>query len=132
MHHRKTHRKLARSPSHRRALFANMANALIEHGRIQTTDSKAKELKRYAEKLVTLGKKGTLAARRQALAVLRSEAAVAELFGSIAPRFMSRPGGYTRVLKIGHRHGDNAPVSMIEFVDRGEDVADASSSDSAE
>jgi large subunit ribosomal protein L17 len=109
---------LGRSTAHRKALFKNLAIALIEHERIETTDAKAKDLKRYADQLITLGKKGTQAARRLADAQLRSEPAVARLFGDLAERYKARPGGYTRVLKMGPRVGDNAPMSLIEFVDR--------------
>lgn len=111
-------RRLGRSTAHRAALFKNLAIALIEHDQIETTDAKAKDLKRYADKLVTLGKKGTQAARRLAHAQLRSEPAVARLFGEIAERSKARPGGYTRVLKLGPRVGDNAPMSVIQFVDK--------------
>lgn len=113
-------RKLGRSTAHRAALFKNLAIALIEHERIETTDAKAKDLKRYADKLITLGKKGTQAARRLAYAQLRSEPAVERLFTDLAERYKARPGGYTRVLKTGPRVGDNAPMSLIEFVDRPE------------
>lgn len=116
MRHRNAGRKLSRNGSHRKALFSNLANALIEHGRIRTTDAKAKELRRFAERLVTLGKKQTLAARRRAHASLRSEDNVRKLFGELAERFKDRHGGYTRIMKIGHRHGDAAPMSLIEFV----------------
>ncbi|MCK6545140.1 50S ribosomal protein L17 [Myxococcota bacterium] len=116
MRHRNAGRKLSRSGSHRAALFSNLANALIEHGRIKTTDAKAKELRRFAERLVTLGKKNTLHARRLAYSRLRSEDAVQKLFGELAERFKDRHGGYTRIMKIGNRHGDNAPMSFIEFL----------------
>ncbi len=117
MRHRHAFRKFGRTPAHRKAMFANLANALIEHGRIRTTDAKAKALRRVTEKLVTLGKKGTLGARRQAYASLGSDLAVGQLFGDLAERFKDRPGGYTRVLKLGPRPGDDAPMSIIEFVD---------------
>ncbi len=129
MRHRKSGRKLNRTPSHRRALFANMANALLEHERITTTDAKARELRRYAEKLVTLGKKGTEAARRNAYARLRSKAAVEALFGPIAERYKDRHGGYTRIMKLGPRRGDNAPMAIIEFVDRPAVVATEEAAD---
>jgi len=93
-----------------------MVTSLIEHGRITTTDIKAKELKRLGDKMVTLGKRGDLHARRQALAVVRDRDAVKKLFEEISPRFTTRPGGYTRVIKVGFRHGDNAPLSLVEFV----------------
>lgn len=116
MRHRNSGRKLSRCGSHRAALFSNLANALIEHGRIKTTDAKAKELRRVAERLVTLGKRNTLHSRRQALSVLRNDAHVAKLFGELRERFHDRHGGYTRIMKIGHRHGDAAPMSFIEFI----------------
>jgi large subunit ribosomal protein L17 len=116
MRHRNAGRKLSRCGSHRAALFSNLANALIEHGRIKTTDAKAKELRRFAERLVTLGKKNTLHARRQAFSILRNEDHVQKLFGEIRERFADRHGGYTRIMKVGWRHGDAAPLSLIEFV----------------
>ncbi len=116
MRHRKTGRKLGRNTSHRRALLRNMVTSLFEHGRIQTTDAKAKEVRRVAEKLITLGRRGNLHARRQALAYVRSKDVVAKLFEEIAPRFASRPGGYTRIVKAGIRRGDNAPMSVLELV----------------
>lgn len=116
MRHRNHGRKLSRNTSHRAALFSNMANSLIEHGRIKTTDAKAKEIRRYVERLITLGKKQTLASRRLAFGQLRSEATVAKLFGEYAERFKDRHGGYTRIMKVGNRHGDNAPMSLIEFI----------------
>jgi len=118
MKHGLKQRKLNRTSSHRRALFANMANALIKHEQIITTVPKAKELRPYVEKLITLGKKGGLANRRAAIALLRDEAMVAKIFSVLAPRYESRPGGYTRVLKAGFRYGDAAPIAVIEFVDR--------------
>jgi large subunit ribosomal protein L17 len=131
MRHRNAFRKLNRTASHRRALFNNLAMALIEHGRIQTTDPKAKSLRGVVERLVTLGKKGTLTAKRQVYAQLggagkhprdglgphRVQRTVEVLFGDLAARFKDRPGGYTRVVKLGNRHGDAAPMSIIEFVD---------------
>jgi large subunit ribosomal protein L17 len=116
MRHRNHGRKFNRSTAHREALFTNMAISLIEHGRIKTTDEKAKELRRYVERMVTLGKKQSLAARRQAFSKLRSEAAVAKLFGELAERFKDRHGGYTRIMKVGFRHGDAASLSFIEFI----------------
>lgn len=117
MRHRKTGRKLNRTSSHRKAMFANMANSLLEHERITTTDAKARELRRVTEKLITLGKKGTLAARRNAYARLRDAGSVDTLFGRLAERYKDRHGGYTRVLKLGPRRGDNAPMAIIELVD---------------
>lgn len=132
MRHRNHGRKLNRPLSHRSALFSNMANSLLEHGRIKTTDAKAKELRRYVERLLTIGKRGQerarqekddakksaalVAARRRAHAELRSEDGVQRLF-SAAERFKDRHGGYTRIMKIGNRHGDAAPMSFIELVD---------------
>jgi len=111
-------RKLNRTSQHRRALFANMANALIKHEQIKTTLPKAKELRPVVEKLITLGKRGDLHARRQAFAVLRDNNMVGKLFDTLAGRYADRPGGYTRVLKAGHRFGDAAPMAVIELVDR--------------
>lgn len=116
MRHRNHGRKFQRSTAHRAALFQNLAIALFENGRIKTTDMKAKELRRYAERLITLGKKQTIAARRLAFGQLRHEAAVAKLFGELAERFKDRHGGYTRIMKVGHRHGDAAPMSLIELI----------------
>ena len=118
MRHRNAHRKLNRTHEHRRAMFANMAAALIKHEQIVTTLPKAKELRPIVEKLVTLGKKGGLAARRQAISELRDVAMVKKLFDVIGPRYKDRKGGYTRVLKAGFRYGDNAAQAVIEFVDR--------------
>jgi large subunit ribosomal protein L17 len=121
MRHAKAHRKLNRTAEHRRAMFANMAAALIKHEQIVTTLPKAKDLRPIVEKLVTLGKRGDLHARRQAIAEIRDVAMVKKLFEVIGPRYKERNGGYTRVLKAGFRYGDSAPVGVIEFVDR--DVA---------
>ncbi|NVO13708.1 MAG: 50S ribosomal protein L17 [Rhodoplanes sp.] len=118
MRHGSAHRKLNRTSEHRRAMFANMAQALIKHEQIVTTLPKAKDLRPIVEKLVTLGKRGDLHARRQAIAELRDVAMVKKLFDVLAPRYKDRHGGYTRVLKAGFRYGDNAPVGVIEFVDR--------------
>ncbi|MCR4267637.1 50S ribosomal protein L17 [Nitratireductor sp. ZSWI3] len=118
MRHGKSGRKLNRTASHRKALFANMAASLIEHEQIVTTLPKAKELRPIVEKLVTLGKRGDLHARRQAIAAIRSETLVKRLFDTLAPRYADRNGGYTRIMKAGFRHGDNAPMAVIEFVDR--------------
>jgi large subunit ribosomal protein L17 len=120
MRHGKVHRKLNRKPEHRRAMFANMAAALIKHEQIITTLPKAKELRPVVEKLVTLGKRGDLHARRQAVAKIRDIAMVKKLFEVLGPRYKDRQGGYTRVLKAGFRYGDSAPVAVIEFVDRDE------------
>jgi large subunit ribosomal protein L17 len=120
MRHGKVHRKLNRTPEHRRAMFANMAAALLKHEQIVTTLPKAKDLRPVVEKLVTLGKRGDLHARRQAVAKIRDIAMVKKLFDVIGPRYKDRHGGYTRVLKAGFRYGDSAPVAVIEFVDRDE------------
>jgi large subunit ribosomal protein L17 len=118
MRHGKAHRKLNRTAEHRRAMFANMAAALIKHEQIITTLPKAKELRPVVEKLVTLGKRGGLPARRKALAEMRDLAMVRKLFDVLGPRYQERNGGYTRVIKAGFRYGDSAPVAVIEFVDR--------------
>ena len=117
MRHLKQGRKLGRTTAHRRALLRNLATALLEHERITTTEPKAKELRRVADKLVTLGKRGDLHARRQALQVVRSNAIVRKLFDDIAPRFAERKGGYTRILRLGYRPGDAAAMAVIELVD---------------
>jgi large subunit ribosomal protein L17 len=116
MHHGKAGSKLGRTSSHKEAMLRNMVTSVIKHERIRTTDMKAKELRKLAEKMITLGKRGTLHARRQALAVVRDEAMVGKLFGELAERFRSREGGYTRIVKTGYRYGDNAPVSILEFI----------------
>jgi large subunit ribosomal protein L17 len=118
MRHGKAHRKFNRTAEHRKAMFENMAASLIKHEQIITTLPKAKDLRPIVEKLVTLGKRGDLHARRQAIAQLQDEAIVRKLFDVIGKRYADRQGGYTRVLKAGYRHGDNAPVGVIEFVDR--------------
>jgi large subunit ribosomal protein L17 len=117
--HRRKGRKLGRDASHRKALYANMCGALFEHGRIQTTEAKAKELRPIAEKLITLARKdpGDVAAQRQAVAFLRSKDSVHNLFHTVGPRFTERPGGYTRIVKLGPRLGDAAPMAYIELVD---------------
>ncbi|PIR32201.1 MAG: 50S ribosomal protein L17 [Alphaproteobacteria bacterium CG11_big_fil_rev_8_21_14_0_20_44_7] len=118
MRHGDAHRKLNRTSSHRKAMFMNMANALIKHEQIKTTLPKAKTLRPYAEKLITLGKKGSLHNRRRAISILQDEKMVEKLFSVLAERYKDRSGGYTRVLKAGFRFGDAAPVAYIEFVDR--------------
>jgi large subunit ribosomal protein L17 len=118
MRHGKVHRKFNRTAEHRKAMFANMAAALIKHEQIITTLPKAKDLRPVVEKLVTLGKRGDLHARRQAAAELRDDAMVKKLFEILGPRYKERNGGYIRVLKAGFRYGDNAPVAVIEFVER--------------
>ena len=118
MRHNNRGRKFHRTAEHRKAMFANMAAALIKHEQIVTTLPKAKELRPIVEKLVTLGKKGGLSLRRQAISELRDLDQVKKLFDTLAPRYKDRNGGYTRVLKAGFRHGDNAPAAVIEFVER--------------
>ena len=118
MRHGKVHRKLNRTAEHRRAMFGNLCAALIKHEQITTTLPKAKELRPVVEKLVTLGKRGDLHARRQAIAQIRDVKMVKKLFEVIGPRYKDRNGGYIRVLKAGYRHGDNAAMAVIEFVDR--------------
>lgn len=120
MRHSNRGRKLGVTSSHRKAMFANMCQALIKHEQIATTLPKAKDLRPVVEKLITLGKRGGLHARRQAIAELKNEALVEKLFTTIATRYASRKGGYTRVLKAGFRYGDNAPLAIIELVDRDE------------
>jgi large subunit ribosomal protein L17 len=115
--HKKTGRKLGRDPSHRKALYANLTASLIEHGRIRTTEAKAKEVRPIVEEMITLGKRGDVHAHRQAVAFLRSKSVAHKLFAEIAPRFADRPGGYTRVVKIGPRQGDSAPMAYLELVD---------------
>ncbi len=122
MRHRKSGRKLNRTASHRKAMFMNMAQALIKHEQIVTTLPKAKELKPIVEKLITLGKKGGLANRRLAIARLQDQDLVTKLFDTLAERYKEREGGYTRVLKAGFRYGDNAPMAVIELVERDEDA----------
>ena len=122
MRHRKAGRKLNRTASHRGALLASLAAALIKHEQIVTTLPKAKELKRVTEKLITLGKRGDLHARRQAIAQVRDEAQVAKLFATLGPRYKERQGGYVRILKAGFRYGDNAALAVIELVDRDPDA----------
>lgn len=118
MRHRIARRKLNRTSSHRKAMLQNMAVALIKHEQIKTTVPKAKELRPYVEKLITLGKRGSLHARRQALSKLPEKQAVDKLFSTLAERYAERPGGYTRILKAGFRYGDAAPMAFIEFIDR--------------
>ncbi len=122
MRHRMSGRKLNRTSAHRKAMLRNMAAALVKHEQIKTTLPKAKELKPYLDKLITLGKRGDLHARRQALSVLGDRALTAKLFDTLAPRYAERNGGYTRVLKVGPRYGDSAPMAYIELVDRDEDA----------
>ena len=118
MRHRLSGRKLNRTSSHRKAMFANMAAALIKHEQIRTTLPKAKDLRGVTDRLITLGKRGDLHARRQALAMLKDRVLTEKLFGTLAERYASRRGGYTRVLRAGFRYGDSAPMAVIELVDR--------------
>jgi large subunit ribosomal protein L17 len=120
MRHRKDHRKLNRTSSHRMAMLRNLVTSLLEHERIRTTDAKAKEVRRLAERMITLGKKGTLDARRRALRVVRTKAVASKLFETLAPRYQDRAGGYTRITKLGARVGDSASISMIELLPEGE------------
>jgi large subunit ribosomal protein L17 len=120
MRHGKGYRRLNRTPSHRKSLFANMASSLIKHEQITTTLPKARELRRVIDRLITLAKKGDLGSRRLAVSKIRDEAMVKKLFDTLGPRYAGRNGGYTRVLKAGYRFGDSAPVAVIELVDRDE------------
>lgn len=129
MRHGKSGRKLNRTSSHRKAMFANMAASLITHEQITTTVPKAKEIRPIVEKLVTLGKRGDLHARRQALSQIQDKDAVKKLFDAIAARYATRNGGYLRIMRAGYRHGDNAPMAIIEFVDR--DVSAKGAADKA-
>ena len=122
MRHGNAHRKLNRTAEHRKAMFANMCAALIKHEQIITTLPKAKDLRPIVEKLITLGKRGDLHARRQAVSQMRDVAMVKKLFDVMGPRYKDRNGGYTRIIKAGFRYGDSAPVAVIEFVDRDEDA----------
>jgi large subunit ribosomal protein L17 len=115
--HARSGKKLGRDSAHRKALYSNLAGALIEHGRIKTTEAKAKAVKPFAEQMITLGKRGDLAARRQAISELRSKDVVHLLFDEVAPRFAERPGGYTRIVKLGPRQGDSADMVYLELVD---------------
>lgn len=125
MRHRKSGRKLNKTASHRKAMFSNMATSLFRHERIQTTVPKAKELRAVAEKLITLAKRGDLHARRQAARIIKDHEILQKLFSDLGPRFATRPGGYTRVLRIGVRAGDNAPLAIIELVDAAEATVEA-------
>jgi len=118
MRHRIAGVKLGRTPAHRRALFRNLVTALLEHEAVRTTDAKAKELKRWSDRMITLGKQGTLHARRRAAAIIQRRHVLTKLFAELAPRYATRPGGYTRVTKLGQRLGDAAAVSLVELVDR--------------
>jgi large subunit ribosomal protein L17 len=117
MRHHKSGKKLGRDSAHRKALYSNLTGALIEHGRIRTTEAKAKAVRPIAEQLITLGRRGDVHSRRQALAYLRSQDVVHKLFSDVGPRFADRPGGYSRIVKIGPRPGDAAPMAYLELVD---------------
>lgn len=122
MRHNISGRKLNRSSSHRKAMFANLTVALLKHEQIKTTKPKAKELRGFADRMITLGKKGDLAARRRAMAFLKDSKVVVKLFDVLAERYKERQGGYTRLVSAGYRYGDSAPVAMIELVDRDKDA----------
>src|SRR5438270_4811479 len=117
MRHARTGKKLGRDSAHRKALYSNLTCSLIEHGRIRTTEAKAKAVKPFAEQMITLGRRGDLHARRQALSVLRSQEVVHKLFADVGPRMADRPGGYSRIVKLGHRPGDAAEMVYLELVD---------------
>ena len=120
MKHNIKNKKLNKTSSHRKAMFMNMSNALIKHEQITTTLAKAKELRRFVEKIVTLGKKGDLLSRRKAVSILQDQKMSKKVFDVLAERYKARLGGYTRIIKLGNRYGDNAPTAVIEFVDRDE------------
>ena len=122
MKHNIVHRKLNRTSSHRKVLLMNLSNALLKHEQITTTLPKAKELKPYIEKIITLGKKGDLQSRRKTISILQDEKNTRKVFNVIADRYKERKGGYTRIIKLGNRHGDNAPTAIIELVDRDENA----------
>ena len=127
MRHLNSGRKLSRNSSHRWAMMRNMVTSLLREEKIQTTDPKAKELRRWVERMITLGKEGSLHARRQALSIIQDKVVVHKLFDTIASRFQNRSGGYTRIIKIGRRHGDAAPVSLIELVSGADDASETTS-----
>ena len=122
MKHNITHRKLNRTSSHRKALLMNLSNALIKHEQITTTLPKAKELRPFVEKIITLGKKGDLESRRKAIAILQDQNNIKKIFDIFADRYKERSGGYTRIIKLGNRFGDNAPTAVIELIDRDEEA----------
>jgi large subunit ribosomal protein L17 len=121
MRHLKKGRSLHRSHSHRKAMLQNLAVSILTHERVQTTEAKAKEVRRLVDRIITWGKRGDLHARRLAVRQVRDRAVVKRVFDELAPRYMDRPGGYTRILKAGYRHGDNAPMVVMELVDRKEE-----------
>jgi len=120
MKHNIKNKKLNKTSSHRKAMFMNMSNALIKHEQITTTLAKAKELRRFVEKIITLGKKGDILSRRKAVSILQDQKMSKKVFDVLAERYKSRAGGYTRIIKLGNRYGDNSPTAVIEFVDRDE------------
>ena len=122
MKHNIKNKKLNKTSSHRKAMFMNMTNSLIKHEQITTTLAKAKELRRFVEKIVTLGKKGDLLSRRKALSILQDQKMSKKVFDVFAERYKARAGGYTRIIKLGNRYGDNAPTAVIEFIDRDENA----------
>ena len=122
MKHNITHRKLNRTTSHRKSLLMNLSNSLIKHEQITTTLSKAKELRPFVEKIITLGKKGDLVSRRKAISILQDQKNTKKIFDVISERYKKRSGGYTRIIKVGNRFGDNAPTAIIELVDRDENA----------
>ena len=122
MKHNIKNKKLNKTSSHRKAMFMNMSNSLLKHEQITTTLPKAKELKRFVEKIITLGKKGDLESRRKAISILQDQKMAKKTFDVLAVRYKERNGGYTRIIKLGNRFGDNAPTAVIEFVDRDEDA----------
>ena len=129
MRHRMAGRKLNKTGTHRKSMFANMTTSLLKHEQIKTTLPKAKELRRFVDKIITLGKRGTLHARRQAAAVVRDEEVLRKLFDGLAERYKDRSGGYTRVMHAGYRYGDDAPLAIIELVDRDPDAKGADDKD---
>ncbi len=120
MRHRKDHRKLGRTPSHRKAMLRNLVTSLLELEQVRTTEAKAKELRRVAERMITLGKRGTLHARRRALRTIRSKEVAAKVFDTLSERYSERAGGYTRVMKVGRRVGDNAEMAIVQLIPEGE------------
>lgn len=124
MRHRNSGRSFSRTSSHRKAMFSNMCCSLIEHELIKTTLPKAKDLRRYIEPLITISKSDSVATRRQAFDTLRSKVAVGKLFTNLGPRFVERPGGYVRIIKCGYREGDNAPMAIVELLDRSVEIQD--------
>jgi len=132
MRHRKAGRKLGRVSSHRKAMLSNMTTSLLKHERIITTDAKAKELRSVAEKVITLGKRGSLHARRQTLSLIRDRQVTKKVFDELSSRYSDRQGGYTRIIKIGYRDGDNAPLSVVELISEVKKVKDKEKAQSSE